>query len=198
MDLESEEHDISSIVNLNYLCARIVAFVYSILTSAVGEPYPNRYMMSCFHRIRVMMAKFLIVYRISKGPVNQMDISFPNAIGGGVENEHHMCDVISVVQIFYHMEGVRTVLTKITDPLDSGFQLGTSFVCIEPGQSSCREGVPRGISISPAVHRAGNPIIMFYSRDDRNIFRSNRISYLVLASRRGGFFVQKIEFDVKA
>jgi hypothetical protein len=35
--------------------------------------------------------------------------------------------------------------------------------------------VPRGISISPAVHRAGNPIISFYSLHYMNIFRSNRI-----------------------
>jgi hypothetical protein len=44
--------------------------------------------------------------------------------------------------------------------------------CHQPHMMS---GVPRGISISPAVHRAGNPIIAFYSLNYRNIFRSNRI-----------------------
>jgi hypothetical protein len=37
MDFESEEYDRSSSVHVNYLCAKNMAFVYSILTSAVGK-----------------------------------------------------------------------------------------------------------------------------------------------------------------
>jgi hypothetical protein len=67
MDLESEEPDIPSTVNISYLCARTVVFGSSILASAVGKQCPNRYLMSCVLRIHVMMANFLILYRISKG-----------------------------------------------------------------------------------------------------------------------------------
>jgi hypothetical protein len=67
MHLESREPDISSSVNISYLCARTVAFGCSILASAVGKQCPNRRLISSLHRIRVMMAKFLILDQISKG-----------------------------------------------------------------------------------------------------------------------------------
>jgi hypothetical protein len=83
------------------------------------------------------MAKFLILYRMSKGGVSHIDIQFPHAIGDGFENEHHMRSLISVIRIFYHIEGLRTILIKIIDLLVSRFQLGKLFVCMQRGQSSC-------------------------------------------------------------
>jgi hypothetical protein len=49
------------------------------------------------------------------------------------------------------------------------------WVVRDQSDSRSNIGCPTGISISPAVHRAGNSIIAFYSLHYRNIFRSNRI-----------------------
>jgi hypothetical protein len=103
-DSESEEPDISRTVNIGHLCDRTVASAYSILASAIGRIYPRVCLMLCLPRIRVMVTKFLIVYRMSKGGINPPAFQFRMAIGGGFENEDHMCYLISVVQIFYHME----------------------------------------------------------------------------------------------
>jgi hypothetical protein len=72
MDSESEEPDLSSAVNMDSLCATTVAFGHSILASAVGKQRRNRCLISCLHRIFLMMAKFLIIYRISKRDINHM------------------------------------------------------------------------------------------------------------------------------
>jgi hypothetical protein len=61
MDLKSDEPDISSSVNISYFCARTVAFGYSVLASALGKQCANHHLMSCHDRIRVMIAKFLIL-----------------------------------------------------------------------------------------------------------------------------------------
>jgi hypothetical protein len=56
----------------------------------------------------------------------------------GVENKHHVGSLISIVQMFYHIGYVRTILNTINDPVDIAFQLGILFVCVSCRQSSCR------------------------------------------------------------
>jgi hypothetical protein len=83
-DLKSQKSDITSEVNLDHLCHKILMSVDSILSSAMGNSKLS--FMSSLSRIRVMMAKFLVIYRMSKCEMNQIRITFPNAIGVGWVN----------------------------------------------------------------------------------------------------------------
>jgi hypothetical protein len=71
--------------------------------------------MSSLHRIRVLIARFLILSRISQGGINHMAMQLPNAITSGFENEKGICYLISFVQMFYHMEHIRTLLHEISE-----------------------------------------------------------------------------------
>jgi hypothetical protein len=71
IDSESRANNISGTVNLNHLCARTVALARLILASVMGRSHPNHCLLSSLHRIRVLMARFLILYRISWGGSRQ-------------------------------------------------------------------------------------------------------------------------------
>jgi hypothetical protein len=107
MNLEDQEEHGRSAVNLNYRCAKTMVSVCSIWASAIGKRYPNHYFMLCLHRIRVMMANFFVLYRISKRAVGHIDMEFSDDIGLGLQSEGHLCHLISVVQIFYHIKDIR-------------------------------------------------------------------------------------------
>jgi hypothetical protein len=66
IDSENRANNISGTINLNHLCARTVALARSILASAMRTSHPNHCLMSSFHRIRVLIARLLILYRISR------------------------------------------------------------------------------------------------------------------------------------
>jgi hypothetical protein len=58
IDLEDHEDDLRSTVDLNYLCARTLTLICSILASVIRKPCTDRYFMLCLDKIRLMMAKF--------------------------------------------------------------------------------------------------------------------------------------------
>jgi hypothetical protein len=97
-------------MNLDALCARTAVLLYSILGSAVGNR--KACLMSPFYRILVAISKFLILSRISKYDFNQICIEFSSAIGVGLVNEDRMRYLVSVVQIFYHMDNALELLVR--------------------------------------------------------------------------------------
>jgi hypothetical protein len=78
-------------------------------------------------------------YSISKRYVAHTRIEFRIALGLTFVNGHEICYVISPVQIFYHMDDLRNLLVKITDPVDRAFGLGHLLMCMEDGESCCME-----------------------------------------------------------
>jgi hypothetical protein len=70
IDFERAQNNLSRIVNLAHLCARIVLLVSSILAFVVGKTKSDQ--ISSVYRIRVMISKFLILYRISKYDIDQI------------------------------------------------------------------------------------------------------------------------------
>jgi hypothetical protein len=64
-------------------------------------------------------------------------MEFVNNIRVGLENEHRMCYLTSVIQIFYHIRDVRKLVVKIPDREDSASQLGKLFIFVERGQRRC-------------------------------------------------------------
>jgi hypothetical protein len=71
IDSESQVNNISGTVNLNHLCVTTVALARSILASALPRSHPNHSLISCLHRIRVLIARLLILYRISRAGSGQ-------------------------------------------------------------------------------------------------------------------------------
>jgi hypothetical protein len=100
-----------------------------------------------------MMAKFLIIYRMSKCEMNQIRITFPNAIGVGLVNTDRLCYLISAVQIFYHLKDLRTLLMTIATPQDSAFELGQLFRDMATGESRC---IPQLQKIQRRIHMEPN------------------------------------------
>jgi hypothetical protein len=128
--------DMLSDVDMKVLYAKTVTRAHSILVSRFDEEVPNTHFMSCLNRIRVMMAKFLIVYRTSQ---------FSIAIGNGLPNGRNICYLISVIQMFYHMEDVRRPLSQVSDKTDSAFELGKLLFIMERGQICSRSQLQRNL-----------------------------------------------------
>jgi hypothetical protein len=70
-DSQSQANNVSAPVDLSHLCPATLAVARSILASAMRGSDPNHSLMSSVQRIRVLTARFLILYRISRGGSGQ-------------------------------------------------------------------------------------------------------------------------------